>query len=63
MVTVNAALALGESKSIGRITPGLRADLIAIPLPEETKDTFEDIVAYEGTIGWSMVNGIRVTGP
>jgi cytosine/adenosine deaminase-related metal-dependent hydrolase len=63
MVTVNAALALGESKSIGRITPGLRADLIAIPLPKETKGTFEDIVAYEGNMGWSMVNGIRVTGP
>jgi cytosine/adenosine deaminase-related metal-dependent hydrolase len=63
MVTVNAAVALGASKSIGRIAPGLRADLIAVPLPKGAKDLFEGIVSHEGNVGWVMVNGTPIRRP
>jgi cytosine/adenosine deaminase-related metal-dependent hydrolase len=56
MVTVNAALALGQQNTLGRIRPGFRADLIAIPCTEGG-DVFAEIVAFDGEINWMMVNG------
>jgi cytosine/adenosine deaminase-related metal-dependent hydrolase len=56
MVTVNAASALRQQNTLGRIRPGFRADLIAIPCAEGG-DLFAEIVAFDGEIDWMMVNG------
>ena len=57
MATVNAAHAIGQADSLGRISPGFRADLIAIPSAQTGKDVFDAIVAFEGTVPWMMVDG------
>jgi len=56
MVTVNAALALGQQNTLGRIRPGFRADLIAIPC-REGRDLFGEIAAFDGEVDWIMING------
>src|SRR4030095_5231178 len=56
MVTVNSAWALRQRNTLGRIRPGFRADLIAIPC-REGRDLFGEIVAFDGEIDWIMVNG------
>jgi cytosine/adenosine deaminase-related metal-dependent hydrolase len=56
MVTVNPASALHQQNSLGRIRPGLRADLIAIPC-RDRRDLFGEIVAFDGKVDWIMVNG------
>ncbi len=57
MVTVNAANAIGQADSLGRISPGFRADLIAIPSAQTGRGVFDDIVAFEGTVPWMMIEG------
>ena len=57
MVTVNAARAIGQTDSLGRISPGFRADLIAIPSAQTGNGVFDTIVAFEGTVPWMMVEG------
>jgi cytosine/adenosine deaminase-related metal-dependent hydrolase len=57
MVTVNAARAIGKEDSLGQISPGFRADLIAIPFAETGAAAFDSIVAFEGTVPWMMVGG------
>jgi aminodeoxyfutalosine deaminase len=56
MVTVNSASALRQQNTLGRIRPGFRADLIAIPC-REGRDLFGEIVAFDGEVDWIMVNG------
>ena len=56
MITLNPASALREQNTLGRIRPGFRADLIAIPCSED-RNRFEAIVAFDGEIDWMMVNG------
>ena len=56
MVTVNSALALGQQNTLGRIRPGFRADLIAIPCSERG-DVLAEIMAFEDEISWMMANG------
>jgi cytosine/adenosine deaminase-related metal-dependent hydrolase len=56
MVTVNPAVALHQENMIGRIRPGLRADLIAIPCGQGS-DLFGEIVGFDGQVDWIMVNG------
>jgi len=56
MVTVNAALALHEGNALGRIRPEFQADLVSIPC-SGSANTFEQIVAFDGPINWTMVNG------
>jgi aminodeoxyfutalosine deaminase len=56
MVTVNSALALSQQNTLGRIRPGFRADLIAVPC-SGGRDLFGEIVAFDGEISWMMVNG------
>ena len=56
MVTVNPAIALQQENTIGRIRLGFYADLIAIPCGE-TGNPFEQLVAFDGLIDWTMVNG------
>ena len=56
MVTVNPASALHQENALGRIRPGFRADLIAIP-SREGRDAFDEIIAFDGSVNWIMVNG------
>ena len=60
MVTVNAADAIGQTDELGRINPGFRADLIAIPSTETGEGVFDTIVAFEGTVPWMMVEGAEL---
>jgi aminodeoxyfutalosine deaminase len=56
MVTVNSASALRQQNTLGRIRPGFRADLIAIPCTQGG-DLLAEIVAFESEISWMMVDG------
>jgi aminodeoxyfutalosine deaminase len=56
MVTVNPARALQYENLLGQIRPGFGADLIAIPCFTST-DIFEQILAFDAPVSWSMVNG------
>ena len=57
MVTVNSALALRLAGEVGQIRPGSRADLIAIPFNQSRKNVFSEIVAFEKSVAWMMVDG------
>lgn len=57
MVTINAARALREQDSLGRIRAGFRADLIAVPHSEEVSQVFEGIVAFDRSVPWIMIDG------
>ena len=59
MVTVNPASALRQQDTIGRIKPGFRADLIAVPC-NRGGNLFEEIVAFDGEINWMMIDGKNV---
>lgn len=56
MVTVNPAMALHQENTLGRIRPGFCADLIAIQCSERD-NPFEQIVGFDDSIHWIMVNG------
>jgi aminodeoxyfutalosine deaminase len=56
MVTINPAMALHQEKMIGRIRSGFCADLIAVQC-SEGDNPFEQIVGFDGSIDWIMVNG------
>jgi len=57
MVTVNAARAIGQGAWMGKIGPGFRADLIAIPSAETEGIAFDTIVAFDGVVPWMMLDG------
>lgn len=57
MATINGAGAIGQGDSLGRISPGFRADLIAIPVAQDGKDVFDAIVEFESEVSWMMVAG------
>jgi cytosine/adenosine deaminase-related metal-dependent hydrolase len=56
MVTINPATALHQKNMIARIKPGFCADLIAVPCGEHDSP-FEQIVEFDRSIDWVMVNG------
>jgi cytosine/adenosine deaminase-related metal-dependent hydrolase len=56
MVTINAALALHQDKSLGRIRAGFRADLIAVPCIGNG-NLFEQIVAFDSPVAWMLLDG------
>jgi cytosine/adenosine deaminase-related metal-dependent hydrolase len=56
MITVNPAMAMHQEKVLGRIRPGVRADLVALPL-SGGRDVFDEIIAFEDPIGWMLVDG------
>jgi cytosine/adenosine deaminase-related metal-dependent hydrolase len=58
MATVNGAKAIGKSDTLGRISPGFCADLIAIP--QGSRDVFESIIGFDGAVPWMMVGGTVV---
>jgi len=56
MATVNPARALRYENPLGQIRPGFGADLVAVPCSTST-DEFEQIIACDAAVSWSMVNG------
>ena len=56
MTTKNPARALRQENALGRIHPGFRADLIAVP-SSQGGDSFGEVVAFDGEIDWIMVGG------
>ena len=60
MATVNGARALGQSTNLGKIRSGLQADLIAVPIGEQSREVFETIMACDRPVPWSMVGGRSV---
>jgi cytosine/adenosine deaminase-related metal-dependent hydrolase len=56
MVTVNPACALHQEDRLGRIRPGFCADLIAIQCSGRD-NPFEEIMKFDDSIHWIMVNG------
>jgi cytosine/adenosine deaminase-related metal-dependent hydrolase len=56
MVTVNPAMALHQQNTLGRIRPGFRADLIAIPC-SGGRDVFDEIIALNEPVDWMLLNG------
>ena len=56
MVTVNPAHALRFENVLGQIRPDLGADLIAVPCSGST-NIFEQIIAFDRRVPWTMVNG------
>jgi cytosine/adenosine deaminase-related metal-dependent hydrolase len=56
LATVNPARALRYENALGQIRPGFQADLIAVPSSGST-DVFEQIIACDAPVSWSMVNG------
>ncbi len=57
MTTRNAARALRQENSLGRIRAGFQADLIALPIENGPGDLFGKIIAWEETVPWMMVAG------
>jgi cytosine/adenosine deaminase-related metal-dependent hydrolase len=56
MATVNPARALRQENALGRVQPGFGADLVAVPC-SGSRDVFDQIVAFDGPVAWTMVNG------
>ncbi|MEY2440223.1 MAG: aminodeoxyfutalosine deaminase [Verrucomicrobiota bacterium] len=61
MTTVHPARALDQSMVLGKISPQYYADLITIPHINDA-DVFEQIIAFDKAVGWSMVAGTNILG-
>jgi aminodeoxyfutalosine deaminase len=57
LATVNAAKALNQADTLGKIAPGAAADLIAVPLSGPVIDPYEAVVFAEAPVCFSMING------
>jgi cytosine/adenosine deaminase-related metal-dependent hydrolase len=56
MVTISPARALDRQSQLGQIKPGFLADMIALPL-KGGRDVFEEIVAFDKAVPWTMLDG------
>ncbi|MFO1498092.1 MAG: amidohydrolase family protein [Verrucomicrobiota bacterium] len=63
MATVNPARALQRSGALGQLSPGARADLIAIPLAGRTVDFYTSVIAHTGPVSAMMIDGQWVLRP
>jgi cytosine/adenosine deaminase-related metal-dependent hydrolase len=63
MATVNGARALGRARQIGELSENALADLIAIPASAKTGDACETVLAHEGPVSASMIDGNWVIPP
>jgi cytosine/adenosine deaminase-related metal-dependent hydrolase len=61
MSTVKAARAVGKPHLLGRIRPNCFADLIALPIGSSAENIFDEIVAFDGAVTFSMINGSKNT--
>ncbi len=60
MVTVNPARALGRKDALGRLRAGHRADVIAIPHSGRESGLIDGVIAFEGAVSWSMIDGVSL---
>ncbi len=60
MATRNGATALGQSGLLGCLRKGARADVIAVPV-SPGQDVFESVVAFDGSVPWTMSSGKVLT--
>ncbi len=56
MVTLNPARALQQEATLGKIRAGFAADFTTIP-SGKSSSIFEEIVAFDRPVGWSMLGG------
>jgi len=61
MATINGAKSLGFGKTVGTITKGKAADLIAIPIHPTTLSPIEDLLTSINQPTWTMINGVLVS--
>jgi 5-methylthioadenosine/S-adenosylhomocysteine deaminase len=58
LATRGGAAALGLQKDIGMLAPGMKADIIAVPMPRRrTGDIFSDLLRETESCIMTMVNG------
>lgn len=57
MATMNGARALGFAGEAGELSPGARADLIAIPFDGEPSEAAEAVVHHRSEVSASMIDG------
>jgi aminodeoxyfutalosine deaminase len=57
MATRNGAAALGQSGVLGELSPGAKADLIAIPYPGGPEGVAEAVLHHQGPVAASMIDG------
>jgi cytosine/adenosine deaminase-related metal-dependent hydrolase len=63
MATVNGARALGRAGQIGELSENALADLIAIPANAKTSEACEAVLAHDGPVSASMIDGNWVIPP
>ena len=63
MGTLNGARALGRAGTLGEISPGAAADLIALPSGSGTRDAFEAVLHHGGEVAASMIGGEWAVAP
>jgi cytosine/adenosine deaminase-related metal-dependent hydrolase len=61
MVTSGAAAALGQQEWLGRVRSGFVADLIAVEVAAVSNDCFEELLEFDGPVGWRTVAGQQLT--
>lgn len=63
MATLNAARALGQAGKLGELSPGTRADLVALPFERNHQALFESILQHPGRVAASMIDGRWAIAP
>ena len=58
----HGARALGRAGELGELSPGARADLIAVPF-SGTGDSIEAVTRHTGTVTASMIGGAWAIAP
>ncbi|MGH8092078.1 MAG: amidohydrolase family protein [Chthoniobacterales bacterium] len=62
MATVNGARALAQEGVLAKIRAGFQADLIALPVENDSADVFEKVIAWEKEVPWMMLAGVTLAG-
>lgn len=57
MVTICPARALGQQNALGRLRVGFKADLVAVASTAAGPGLFEELLQFDETVPWSMVDG------
>lgn len=63
LATVNGARALGLPGQRGELGPGAQADLIAIPFSGATNEAAAGVIAHEGRVSASLIDGAWAIAP
>jgi cytosine/adenosine deaminase-related metal-dependent hydrolase len=63
MATRNGARALGLSGRVGELSEKAYADLIAIPFTGKTSQVYEAVLAHQGPVSASLINGHWAMAP